>query len=370
MNPYFSLRTMYRLAWLLAMWATAPAGFAQTSKPDVIVKIDNTRISCRVISVDATVIRYRRLNSTASLSISKSLVSKIIYASGKVVAITAPAEKTAPPENTKPGPTVNPVTPPPPPLYLIQLRNGQRIRASSVALSADKTTISYQVNPQTAVTRTPVSAVDFVEKPDGTSLPLPPSASPPPTLPPPPSYAKKFTIQVNALPVYMLGNPVWTSLSDGYGHTIGVGGAAQFDYWLSKKISVGAELGYLAWNTQVDLVESKGKTPYLTYTTKTTQLVGLAHVRVLLGDHFYLMPQGGISLLRVKLDVEGDSDGLSGTQTCYGGAVGYLFNLGRTVNLDTGLFYRSATGSQTLKDDYGVTPMNYVGVRIGLGFSH
>ncbi len=369
MNLHFSLRTVYRLAGLLAIWVTAPAGFAQTNKPDVIVKIDNTRISCRVISVDASVIRYRRLNSPTPLSISKSLVNKIIYASGKVVVITKPVEKVDPKENTKPDPIAKPKVPPPPPLYLIQLRNGQRIRASSVALSADKTTISYQVNPQTAVTRTPVSAVDFVEKPDGTFLPLPPSSSPPPPLPPP-TYAKKFTIQVNALPVYMLGNPVWTSLSDGYGHTIGVGGATQFDYWLNKKISVGAELGYLAWNTQVDLVENKGETPYLAYTTKTTQLVGLAHVRFLLGDHFYLMPQGGISLLRVKLAVEGDSDGFSGTQTCYGGAVGYLFNLGRTVNLDAGLFYRSATGSQTLKDDYGVTPMSYVGVRLGLGVSH
>lgn len=188
--------------------------------------------------------------------------------------------------------------------------------------------------------------------------------------PPPVQSPKKYSIQLNGLPIFMLGSKVWTSLSDGYAHTFGVGGSGQFDYWLAKRISVGAELGYLAWSTQVDVVENRGDPPYYTYYIKTAQGFLAGHVRFKLSDHIYLMPQGGISYLQATIDDATNGTSFNGVQFNYGGALGYLIPLGRSINLDAGLFYRTSVGSATLKTSFGVEPMQSIGFRLGFGFSH
>ncbi|GAB4038386.1 hypothetical protein GCM10028809_56410 [Spirosoma gilvum] len=478
----------------------------------MIVKTDNVRIQCRIIAVDESVIRYRRLSGTTILRINKTLVNRIVYANGKVVSIKPPIEEHKPIDNEHESiANVEPTNKPEPkpkreseldeiiqdiekdksikdrkvrlhtilfdtgskkvdpqsfayldsialflvkiptvtveisgytdntgsvstnsqlsqsranavraylvgtkkiagnriqamgygqtaPLatnntelgralnrrvelrllglssevYTIQLKNGRRIPVTFVVSSVDNKTVSYRENANAPLVRVSVDSVEFIEYPDGSrrlvgSTELLGRRE---DVPPPPVSAKKFTIQLNGFPTYMLGTEVWTSLSEGYGHTIGGGGSLQFDYWLSRKISVGAELGYLAWSTQVDLVEKRGDPPYYTYYTKANQAFLMGHVRVKLGNHAYLMPQGGISQLNVTIDAPENGFGFSGTQTNYGGTLGYLIPIGRTINLDAGLFYQAAIASTTLKKSYVVDPMQFVGVRLGLGFSH
>lgn len=487
---------------LLAMcWGITLAAFAQPMKPDVIVKTDERRISCRIVGVDTAVIRYTNMAGTASYRINKTAVSYIVYSNGKVVSFLkkpTPPISLIPPIPSTPLPKrisefdeivadlekgksiqgriirlhpiffdtgSNVVLPQSyayldsiarflakiPTLsveisgytdntgnalsnrqlshrradavrnylvvtkkiashrieamgygqagavasnqteqgratnrrvelkflalssqtYVLHRKDGQRIEATFVLLSNDNQTISYKVNSTTSIIRMSVDDVDFITYPDGsrhrvdlTEI-IDVQDNPPPIEPTP----KKVSFQINALPTLMLGGKVWSSLSNGYGHTFGVGASVQVDYWLTKGISAGAELGYSIWRTQVNLVERPGELPYYTYSTSASQFSALAHLRVKLGNHFYLMPQGGAAWLQAGiLDAE-NKVSFNGLQTTYGGAIGYLIPLGRTVNLDTGLFYRSAAPSNALQTEYGVEPMQYVGVRLGLGFS-
>ncbi|MBO0933839.1 hypothetical protein [Fibrella aquatilis] len=298
------------LLWL-TIWLGAGLCFGQSSKLDVIVKTDGSRIACRVLRVGKTAIQYQPLNSTKPLFISKNRVSKLLYGQVTTVPVAEPVVK-----------------------------------------------------------KPPSSLPKIDQSPTKKSAEAPPPSRPPtPSLSKQASTAQRFTLQLNAMPVYMFGTTEWTSVKDGLGHAIGVGSTAQFDYLLAKDISIGAELGYVAWNTQISAVANKGEEPFYTYHSKATQLLGMAHVRFMLDKRFYIMPQGGMSLLDVRLSNDEGSDGFRGTQTCYGGAVGGLFRLSRAVNLDASLFYRHATASKTLQDERSVTPMKYAGLRLGLGFS-
>ena len=514
------MKVGYLLIVLLTLWSTGSACLAQSKKNDLLVKVDNTRIQCWVISVDAAVIRYRYVNGKTILRINKNLVSRIIYANGKVSVIKLQSKPTIqhnpgdigsePPStyvtannpdsqskqeseldvilqdiekdksvngrkirlhpilfeigsnkvqpqsfayldsialflakiptitveisgytdntgnasanyqlsqsranavraylvnvkklaasrlqatgygqiapiatnNTEQGRLLNRRVElrflgQSNEVYIIQLKNGRRVSVTFVVSSADNKTVSYRENANAPLLKVPTDNIEFIEYPDGSRRPIgstellfddkkPKESDKNQTLV---LSAKKFSIQLNGLPNFMLGSAVWTSLSNGYGHTIGIGGSVQFDYWLIKQISIGAELGYLAWNTQVDLVEKRDGSSYYTYYTKTGQCFLLAHVRARLGNHVYLMPQGGISQLQVTLNDATERISFSGTQTNFGGALGFLIPLSRTINLDAGLFYRTTIGSKTLKMSYGLEPMQYVGIRLGVGFS-
>jgi OOP family OmpA-OmpF porin len=512
------MRLLRLLTFLLAICTTESISLAQSKQPDVLIKMDDIRINCRIIGLDASTIRYRRLNQTTILSIRKSLVHKIIYASGVVSVInTKPVAvvKEEPQLNT---PIDNPTTPkviekPAPAseldqiiadlednkpvknrkvrlhtilfetnsnriqsssyvyldsiayflvkiptvtievsgytdntgnasanlrlsqsranavrdylarvmkiaptqiqavgygqtasiapnnteqgrarnrrveltfldlsngVYAIQLKNRRRIPVTFLVSSVDNKTISYKDNSSTAFVRIPAADVDFIEYPDGTRRPVGSMQILPDNTVPnndvairnrPLSRTKKISLQVNGLGAYMLGSEFWTSLSAGYGQTIGVGGSAQFDYKVAKPISIGVEAGYLAWNTQVDIVEAPGNPSYYSYRTQTALPFALGHVRVQVGDHFYLMPQGGITLQQLKVSDATSSNSYSSTQPMYGGTVGYLINPNGKVNLDIGLFYRTVTGSKTVGTSAGVDPMQYAGVRLGIGFA-
>ncbi|GAB3953629.1 hypothetical protein GCM10028805_37720 [Spirosoma harenae] len=495
------LKTGRFFGLLLAMcWGITLVTFAQPRKPDVIVKTDERRISCRIIGADTAVIRYTNMAGTASYRINKTAVSYIVYSNGKVVSfIKKPTPPIKPPTlSTLPQKRIsefdeiiadlekgrsiqgriirlhpiffdtgsNAVLPQSyayldsiarflvkiPALtveisgytdntgnalsnrqlshrradavrnylvvtkeiashrieamgygqagavasnqteqgratnrrvelkflaltnqtYVLHRKDGQRIETTFVLLSNDNQTISYRVNSTTPVVRVSVDDIEFITYPDGsrhgvdlTEI-IEKQGNPPPTEPTP----KKVSFQINALPTLMLGGKVWSSLPNGYGHTFGGGASAQVDYWLTNGISMGAELGYSTWRTQVNLVENPGDLPYYTYSTSASQFSASAHLRVKLGSRFYLMPQGGAAWLQVAIQDAENKVSFDGLQTTYGGAIGCLIPLGRTVHLDAGLFYRAATPSKSLKTEYGVEPMQYAGVRLGFGFSH
>ena len=93
----------------------------------------------------------------------------------------------------------------------------------------------------------------------------------------------------------------------------------------------------------------------------------MAHLRVNLGQHFYLMPEGGLHLLKVKAGFGQPTDTYSGTQIAYGGTLGYVHYLSKKIRLDVGAFYRQTTNSKTWDLQYGAAPMQYVGLRVGIG---
>lgn len=501
------------IASLLVVWSLASVGLAQTTKPDVLVKTDNSQILGRVIAIDPSEIRYRKLKETTVRRITKTQIWKIIYASGVVRIITPPTKSDIPVYNPQPSsPSTSPVADannqvvqspdqqaeldnviqdlekdvsvqgrkirlrpiffdtgsnrvlPQSFAYLdsiarflakiptvtveiggytdntgsvstnnqlsqqraeavrnylvnqrkiaasrivargygqqepvaknttdlgkalnrrvelkflesakgeygVRLKDGQRIQAAFIVVSADGKTIRYRQRPNTPLVRIVVTDVHYIEYPDGSrrnpdgTLWQADRASVPPK-------TKTFTIQLNGLPAYMLGSDLWKALPDGYGHTIGVGGSLQFDYWLTNRISAGAELGYGVWNTKINVVNSAGEQPYATYYTKAERYGILVHLRLGLGNHFYLMPQGGVNQLAVSIYNDINKISFSGMQTNYGGTLGYLIPMGHTLNADIGLFYQTAIGSSALKTTYGVDPMQYAGVRLGIGFSH
>lgn len=379
------MKTRLSLHLLVMLLAIGSDGFSQSTKPDVLVKTDNTRFSCRIIGIDPTTIRYRKLNQKNSLSISKTSVHKIIYASG-VVRIFSKLHTAPPPAIEKTEPLSNEAKKKEG--YTIQFKTGRRIRVTSIVTGGDKKTISYRENANTPLVRISTTDVDFVENPDGTRQSVIPTpvvtdevmmadsndTSPMIEAQLPPqqkssSVSKKIALQFNGLGTYMLGSEVWTSLTAGYGHNFGVGGSVQFDYRVAKPVSVGVELGYLAWTTQVDLVEAPGNPPYYSYRTRTALPFALGHVRVKAGNNFYLMPQAGISQLQLTISDANSSTSYSSMQTLYGGTVGYLINPNGKINLDIGLFYRAVSGSETMGTSVGVEPMQYAGIRLGLGFS-
>ncbi|WP_158549935.1 OmpA family protein [Runella aurantiaca] len=282
-------------------------------------------------------------------------------------------------------------------VYTLQFINGQRTKATFIVSSADNKTLSYKENANSPLVGIPSSQIEFIEYPDGTrrrvgstvlispvvennTLSENNSKKDPPSLPSStinekndqkdlPSPTNKNSFQLNFLPAQMLGEKSYTALYGGYGHTIGLGGSAQFDYWLAKWFSVGAEGGYLTWRTQVNVVENRGEQPYRNYSTQTDQTFLLAHIGVRLGKHFYLMPQGGINLLTIKVKDDVATNVFKSYQVSYGGAIGYLLDLSPKVNLNAGLFYRNSMSTKTVDAPNGFDAIQYVGFRLGLQFS-
>lgn len=503
------MKISYLLALLLITWISPFASFTQTPQNDVIVKIDNAQIPCRMVAIGVDSIFYRNVNGKTINRISKALVERVLYTNGSVIVIPVRASSKQNPgvlpkpskldqilsdignnksvtnqkiqlsilfevgsEKIQPQsfayldsialflakiPTVMveisgftdntgnasdnvrlsqsranavrgyltnvlnvPITQikavgygQAEPIatnnteagraqnrrvelkflglsnevYTLQFKNDQRLKVTFVASSADNQTLNYKENATGSLEKVPVSQVQFIEYPDGirrrvgstevikneveaTPIEDTPSrvsdnqnsqsASP---------ATKKTSFQLNFLPAYMLGEKFYTALYGGYGHTIGLGGSAQLDYRLAKWLSVGAEGGYLTWRTQVDVVENKGEQPWGTYSAQTDQIFLLAHIGVRIGQHFYLMPQGGINLLNIKLKDAIATQVFKSYQISYGGGIGYLLDMSPKVKLDAGLFYRNAMGTKTAAAPNGFAPIQYVGFRLGLQFS-
>jgi len=269
-------------------------------------------------------------------------------------------------------------------IYTVQFKNGQQAKAIFIVSSADNKTLSYKENVNASLVKTPASQVEFIEYPDGTRRlvgsteiikvedePLQneiiSNSSKP--INSPASTRKRTSFQLNFLPAYMLGEKSYTSLYEGYGQTIGLGGSAQLDFWLAKWVSIGAEAGHVTWRTKVDVVESKGEPAYRSYSTQTDQTFLLAHIGIRVGKHFYLMPQGGINLLNIKIKDDIGTNVFKSYQTSYGGTIGYLVELSPAVSLNAGLFYRTALSTKTVTAPNGFDTIHYVGLRLGLQFS-
>lgn len=508
------MKISYLLALLLIAWVSSFTGFTQMPNNDVIVKIDNARIPCRMVAIGVDSIFYRNVTGRTINRISKASVQKVFYANGSVIVIPVRAKI---PGNSKPemlsepsqqskldrilsdfedgksvtnqkirlrilfevgsekiqpqsfayldsialflaktptlmveisGFTDNtgnasdnlrlsqnranevrgyltnilnvPITQikavgygQAEPIatnntdsgralnrrvelkflglsnevYTLQFKNDQRLNVTFIASSADHQTLSYKENVTGPLEKVPVSQVQFIEYPDGTrrrvgsteviknEVEVTPIEDTPsrvndkqnskslsPTTP-------KTSFQLNFIPTYMLGEKFYTSLDEGYGHTIGLGGSAQFDYWLAKRISIGAEGGYLTWRTNVAVVENRGEQPYRTYSTQTDQIFLLSHIGVRVGKHFYLMPQGGINLLNIKVKDAVTTDVFKSYQISYGGAIGYLLDISHAVKLNAGLFYRNSMSTKTAGAPDGFDAIQYVGFRLGLQLS-
>jgi OmpA-OmpF porin, OOP family len=177
--------------------------------------------------------------------------------------------------------------------------------------------------------------------------------------------------QLNGMTTFMLGDAIWRALPEGYAHTLGFGGTVFLDYTLNPTFFAGIETGYLKWSTRIDFVESRKGPVIDQYYAEVSQIPLLAHVRVNLGKHFYLMPEGGLHLLKVKAGFGQPTDSYSGTQLAYGGTLGYVhyleLNKKIKIRVDIGAFYRQTTNSKTWALQYGAAPMQYVGLRAGIG---
>ncbi len=273
-------------------------------------------------------------------------------------------------------------------IYYIVTKDGKRIPANYVVTSKDNKTVSYRENENAPLVRVPAASVEYIEYPDGTRRIIGSVAvmneggnGKNDAAQESPKDLKHSGVdwlnankrpanllaQLNGMSTFMLGDPVWTALPEGYAHTLGFGGTLFLDYKLSSVFFAGLETGYLKWSTRVDIVESRRGAVIDQYYTQAVQIPLLAHLRVNLGQHFYLMPEGGLHLLKVKAGFGQPTDTYSGTQIAYGGTLGYVHYLSKKIRLDVGAFYRQTTNSKTWDLQYGAAPMQYVGLRVGIG---
>ncbi|AXE18175.1 hypothetical protein DR864_10695 [Runella rosea] len=276
-------------------------------------------------------------------------------------------------------------------VYYIVTKDGKRIPANYVVTSKDSKSVSYRENENAPLVRVPAASVEYIEYPDGTrrligSTNVINEAGEKVNAPKPEEPTKELThsgvdwlnankrkpsilAQLNGMTTFILGDPLWKALPEGYAHTLGFGGTLFLEYKLNPTFFAGIEVGYLKWSTRIDLVESRKGPVIDQYFAEASQIPLLAHIRINLGQHFYIMPEGGLHLLKVKAGFGQPTDSFSGTQLAYGGALGYVHYLGekKRVRLDIGAFYRQTTNSKTWDLQYGAAPMQYVGLRAGIG---
>lgn len=283
-------------------------------------------------------------------------------------------------------------------VYYIVTKEKGRIAVNYVVTSKDNQSVSYRENENSEITRVPASSVEYIEYPDGTrrligsttvmnegggnegkgemsNTNTPKDSTSPHVMTFDWLNANKrkpnILAQLNGMTTFILGDALWKSLPEGYAHTLGFGGTVFLDYTLNRTFFAGIETGYLKWSTRIDFVESRKGPVIDQYYAEASQIPLIAHIRVNLGKHFYLMPEGGLQLLKIKAGFGQPTDSYSGTQLTYGGTLGYVhyleLNKKIKIRIDIGAFYRQTTNSKTWALQYGAAPMQYVGLRAGIG---
>ncbi|QJW91261.1 OmpA family protein [Spirosoma taeanense] len=252
----------------------------------------------------------------------------------------------------------------------IYLRSGQTILVPLVYLS-DRT-ILYKTGENDPLQEIPCGSVLRVEFADGRVqlIDCPPEQTPTTIIQQPPTVRKASQLytQLRGAAGYMVGDrPNWTSKTDGYAHVVGFGGEGLVGYRLSNWFTVALQTGYWRWSTQVDYKESAEGPVQSQYFSEATQIPLFLSIPVYLTHSVHLTPEAGINLLMIKAGFDSSRESFSGLQIGYGGAIGYTTNRSKRVWTDLSLFYR-AHQKATWTGQYGVPPMNYAGLRIGVGF--
>jgi outer membrane protein OmpA-like peptidoglycan-associated protein len=257
----------------------------------------------------------------------------------------------------------------------IYLLNGQIISAPLVYVNNSSRTVLYKTSENAPLVELPCGSIRKIIFADSSTqiMDCPAEASPivahNEPKPDTPQKTSSFYLHLHGASGYMIGQrPAWTSKTAGYAHVLGFGGGLAIGYRLSRNISVEAGTGYWRWSTQVDYKAGSDGPVLRQYYSQAVQVPLTLSLPIHVGPHMYVMPEGGINLLRITTGFDGDWATSNHFQTHYGGTIGYTTDRSRPVWLDFGLFYRSyQTTSQN--EQTTLPAMRYSGLKLGLGFS-
>ncbi|GAB3962809.1 hypothetical protein GCM10028805_64670 [Spirosoma harenae] len=257
----------------------------------------------------------------------------------------------------------------------IYLRNGQVILAPLVYVNNVSRTVLYKTSENAPLVELPCgSIVKIIYADNSTQLLDCPEETRPvvahqDSVPVTPKQPSPYYLRLYGSSGYMIGQrPAWTSKTEGYAHVLGFGGGLTIGRKLSRRISIEAGTGYWRWSTVVNYKAGSDGPILRQYYSKATQIPLTFALPVQVGPHLYLMPEGGINLLRLTAGFDGDQVTSTHFQTHYGGTIGYTTDRTKPVWLDFGLFYRSYQNLS--KSESAILPaMQYSGLKLGLGFS-
>ncbi|WP_288423072.1 OmpA family protein [uncultured Spirosoma sp.] len=256
----------------------------------------------------------------------------------------------------------------------VYLRNGQVVRAALVYVNLRSVLYKTEENapllelPCTDVLRL-VYADGRVQVPDCPPSSTTQTSSSITPVAPSVRRSSKLYLLTQFEARYMMGqSPGWTSKTLGYAHVLGFGGTAMVGYRLTDRFAVGVQTGYARWSTRVEYKESAGGPIVRQYHSEATQIPLFLCLPVYLTESVYLMPEGGINLLAINAGFENGREKFTGVQTGYGATLGYSTDRRKALWFDVGLVYR-AHQKVAWDRQYGVPPMHYAGLKLGLGVS-
>jgi len=170
----------------------------------------------------------------------------------------------------------------------------------------------------------------------------------------------RVTLVGNA--TYLIGNDKWTNPEKGFGHLGGWGSSVIGEYYIGSKSAIGIKIGYSHWKTTIDFKPDSDGPVFKRHIYELTQVPIFGNFRYYIGNHFYLMPEGGFSFTKVKINQIGISDNFCTIQHGCGLTAGYSASINTRLVYDIGGFYR-AFSSKVLD------PMQYIGIQFALKIS-
>ena len=337
---------------IVYFWFMAQLTLAQTSRPAVLHKLNQSSVPVKIDKVNPTNIVYVEASApTVKKVIARNQVWKIVYANGTTQVIT-------PLTGAKPKP--RPVT----------------VTQSAPAVAAAPKTST--TTPETDATPAPTLATG--------------SASPAPSAPTSRSAASQATVfsvprddefnrlqvsvgpEFSVFPSFINKNRAWVNDTIGFGMKQNLSFGIRADYRIIRPVAVSFSVGYAGWELVRNF--SRDGVPSGTETVKLTRIPVQGGLK-LYPDRggLYLMPEGGVTLLNASLTAE---EGAAGTVTesvnktavNYGGSVGYEIRKG-PILLDLSVRYNLMNVSGVAFSINSTTiseSVHAVSVRLGIGF--
>ncbi|MCX6214605.1 hypothetical protein [Spirosoma sp.] len=310
--------------WLLLVSSLT---WAQTSKTDVLYKLDRSPINVKIDELTDTDIVYMEPSAPQlKKTIARTQVWKIVFSDGSTEIITPPAGQ-VPTGTTTPQPTATAAPVP------------DRTRPTPTLSENDSAPSASYTNPGGFARIHLTIGPEFAYYPD-----------------------------------FINKGKAWLNDSTGFGMTQNVGASLRFDYRFIRRVAVSATAGYYGW----ELVRKYTRNSISEFyeTKKLTQIPVQLGLKFYPVGSFYVMPEGGVTLLFSSVKTSDNhptpaNESVNAMPITYGASVGCEI-MARSLLLDLSIRYQflnvnnlSYTAfNQSLNEQ-----VNIASIRLGIGFN-